>query len=90
MLAIYHEAHKNNVLIPHNYQKFLLLSYNDENIAETIADGIEYLKNTEPTRFNLLIEPELLNYVKEKAKKNNTSTAACIRQLIIDDRAKTI
>ena len=56
VLALYHEDYKNHILVPHHYDNFLLLQYNDKNIKETLFEGLEYLKKQQPKRFNLLIE----------------------------------
>jgi hypothetical protein len=86
VLAIYHENYQSHILKPLNYDNFVLLSYNNNNLNEILLEGIEYLKKQQPKRFNLLIEANLLSYLKKSAQKNQVSSASYIRQLIIKDK----
>lgn len=65
-------------------------SYNDKSIAKILKDFFNWTDDkTKLVRFNLELERELDNYLKMKAKKNNSSKAEEIRSLIVDDMNKS-
>jgi hypothetical protein len=62
--------------------------YTDKNIRKVLKDFFSWTEDkTKLVRFNLELERDLDNYLKAKAKKNNSSKAEEIRKLIQRDRA---
>lgn len=63
--------------------------YTRDNVKTIIYDFLEWVKaNRKIVRFNLEIEKNLDDYLKEKAKKHNTSKSEEIRKLVIKDMKK--
>lgn len=64
-------------------------TYTQHNLHAIIKDFLDWVKvNKRIVRFNLEIEKNLDDYLKEKAKKNNTSKSEEIRKLVIEDMKK--
>lgn len=64
-------------------------SYNEENIKEVLQNFLDWAEDkTNIVRFNLEIERELDNYLKNKAKENHTSKSEEIRKLILNEMNK--
>lgn len=66
--------------------KFQLVEYNLNNLKKLLKQSIEYAKDGNSSRFNLMLNPDLLNYIDEQAEKENMSKAAFIRNLIKNHR----
>lgn len=60
--------------------------YTKRNLNKIITDFLTWVEsNKSIVRFNLEVEKELDDYLKEKAKRNKTSKSEEIRKLILDD-----
>ena len=60
--------------------------YTKRNLNKTITDFLTWVEsNKSIVRFNLEVEKELDDYLKEKAKQNKTSKSEEIRKLILAD-----
>lgn len=58
--------------------------YTRKNLRKIIADFLTWVENNKSiVRFNLEVEKELDDYLKEKAKQNKTSKSEEIRRLIL-------
>ena len=53
---------------------------------KTIKKSIEFAKNTENTRFNMMLPPKLSTYLKEVSEQKNISKANFIRNLILREQ----
>lgn len=64
--------------------------YNKKNLEEKLREFIGWAdQNTKLVRFNLEIDRDLDNYLKEKAKRKGTSKSEEIRELINEDMQKS-
>lgn len=63
--------------------------YKNSNVKKLISDFIKWVEeNKKLVRFNLELERELDEYLKIKAKRNNSSKAVEIRALIVKDMSR--
>lgn len=63
--------------------------YKNSNVKKLISNFLKWVEeNKQLVRFNLELERELDEYLKLKAKKNNSSKAEEIRTLIIKDMSR--
>jgi hypothetical protein len=68
-----------------NDQNLLVLEYSEESLDNVIDDAIDYFSGRHDKRFNLMIGPEMLNYLNEKSKKVKKPKSVYIRDLIRKD-----
>jgi predicted DNA binding CopG/RHH family protein len=66
--------------------KFILKSYDDENLPDMITDAFTLIKNNMDRRFNFFISPDLLEYVKSQSRTRGVTQSAFIRDLIISHK----
>lgn len=88
VIALYTKNNRPAFLEGIEYEKFQLIEYNFENLKEMLKQAIEDSKNSNSSRFNLMLNSEQLNYIEEQSELNNTSKAAYIRSLIINNMNK--
>ena len=67
-------------------EKFILRSYNDENLHEILKECFEIAQKKKEQRFNFFLSPELLNYLESASKKKGTTKSNYIRNLLEKDR----
>lgn len=63
-------------------ENFQLLEYNENNLVNLLKDAIEFSKSNNTLRFNMLLNPDLTQYIESAAENEHISKAAFIRQLI--------
>lgn len=82
VIALYTKGNKPAFLAGIEDENFQLIEYNLQNIKKTLIDAIDYSKGNNLSRFNLLLDSNLTNYLELEAEKDNISKAAFIRKLI--------
>ncbi|MDH5532832.1 MAG: nucleoside 2-deoxyribosyltransferase [Candidatus Pacebacteria bacterium] len=69
-------------------ENFIYLEYDGSNLEDVVEEGLEYAKGRQLKRFNLMLEPELINYLNKLSKKNRKPKSSHIRELIRMDMKK--
>jgi hypothetical protein len=60
--------------------------YDLKNVHKIVKNFFDWVKdNSKTARFNLVLDKKLDNYLRDKAKNNNSSKAEEIRKLVIED-----
>lgn len=63
-----------------------LAEYTKKNLEIVIKENIKLAKKTKHVRFNIMIEPNLFNFIKNESKKNKLSKAEYMRKLVRKDK----
>lgn len=85
-----HDSPLTDYFISKDHLKFIQKrTYTQDTLEQIIKEFLGWVKNTKRlVRFNLEIEKNLDDFLKEKAKQNNTSKSEEIRKLILHDMKK--
>lgn len=85
-IVLYLDHHIPHFLIGSEEEKLIIKSYSDKNLDEILDESLKEAKQRIDTRFNFFINPDLLNYLNEAAKKASVTKSTFIRNLIIQHR----
>lgn len=86
VVALYTKNNNPAFLVGIEDENFQLLEYNENNLVNLLKDAIEFSKSNNTLRFNMLLNPDLTQYIESTAEKEHISKAAFIRQLIKSHR----
>jgi hypothetical protein len=86
VIALYVNKQKPGFAIGIEDDNFQLVEYLPKSLKITIKKSIEFAKNTENTRFNMMLPPKLSTYLKEVSEQKNISKANFIRNLILREQ----
>jgi hypothetical protein len=81
-IALYYKDNMPYFLSGISDEKFLIHSYNNNNLQEILSNLINKTRSLQSSRFNFFISPRLLNYVEKASKRKNISKSMFIRDLI--------
>lgn len=76
---------KNALLETITDDRFQMVEYEEETVAERVKDSLDFASSQVDTRFNFFISPRIGAYMDWVAKKRKTPRAVFLRQLIEDD-----
>ncbi len=88
VIALHKKNHSPGFILGIDENNFQLIEYTHENLKTKLENAIEFLKNLEDVRFNMMLSPEVYLYLSEEAKKANVSKAHFIRNLLLKNKAK--
>lgn len=86
IIALHTKNHSPGFIIGIDDESFQLVEYSEKNLVKRLTDALEYLKNLEDVRFNLMLSPKVNNYLTDAAKKHEVSKAHFIRNLILEKK----
>lgn len=82
-IGLYFDSNRPNFIMAIDSPKFILKSYDDDNLPVKIDESIGLIKNNMDRRFNFFISPDLLEYVKSQSRARGVTKSAFIRDLIL-------
>jgi hypothetical protein len=82
IIALHTKNHSPGFILGIDNECFQLIEYTNANLDQKLKNTIEYLKNLEDVRFNMMISPKTSLYLNEVASKEKISKASYIRNLI--------
>lgn len=85
VLAFHEKGHESIFLKGMNDENFIYLEYDNSNLEKVVEDGLDYADKRQLKRFNLMLEPDLLNYLNKVSKKKRKPKSVYIRDLIKKD-----
>ncbi len=82
VLALHERKKAPPALLGERSEKFILSTYNLDDLSQTIKTSIEYLIDQQDTRFNFFISPTHQNYLDWIAKNRRIPRSVFLRRLI--------
>ncbi len=86
-IGLYYDNNPPHFIMAIHNPKFIVKSYDDDNLSDTISLSLQSIKHNMDRRFNFFISPDLLEYVKTQSVSRNITKSAFIRELILHHRS---
>ena len=87
ILALHKPGREATTLLGIDSEKFTLLEYTEETLADVLSDWLEEVEGVLNTRFTMILEPRIKKYL-DKITKTGLSRSEYIRNLILQDMEK--
>lgn len=85
VLAFYQKGFESVFLNGIEDENFNYIEYQDNNIENAVINGIELVRKKQFKRFNLMLEPDLINFLNKKSRETKVPKSQIIRNLIIKE-----
>jgi len=86
VIVLYLKNHIPFIVECANNENLFSVEYNLINLDHILTKNLKYVSNVQDIRFNMMLSPDIVNYMNKVSDENKLSKASYIRQLIMKDK----